>query len=189
LNFEEKTIQRHEIYKGRIIHVVKDEVELPNNLGVSKRELVFHPGGVVIIPITKEGKMVFVKQFRKPLEKVLLEIPSGKIELDEYDDLESAAKRELEEETGYLARKFYKLKETYMTPGFCNEVLHFYFATDLEKQLNPRPKDKDEVLEVYELTFEEAKQAEKSKLIHDAKTVIALQIWEIERLRGNLNEW
>jgi ADP-ribose pyrophosphatase len=188
LDFEEKTIQRREIFKGRIIHVVEDEVELPNNLGIAKRELVFHPGGVVIIPITNEGKMVFVKQFRKPLEKVLLEIPAGKIEVDEYDDLESAAKRELEEETGYQAKIFYKLTEIYMTPGFCNEILHFYFATDLEKQKNPRPRDKDEVLAIYELTFEEAKQAKKDKLIHDAKTVIALQLWEIKRLRGKLNE-
>jgi ADP-ribose pyrophosphatase len=188
LNFEEKTIQRNEIFQGRIIHVVEDEVKLPNNLGIAKRELVFHPGGVVIIPITKKGKMVFVKQFRKPLEKVLLEVPAGKIEIDEYDDLESAAKRELEEETGYQAKKFYKLLATYMTPGFCNEILHFYFATDLKMQSNPRLRDKDEILEIYELTFEEAKQAEKDKLIYDAKTVIALQLWEIKRLRGSFNE-
>jgi ADP-ribose pyrophosphatase len=188
LDFEEKTIQRREIFKGKIIHVVEDEVKLPNNLGVTKRELVFHQGAVAVIPITKKGKMVLVKQFRKPLEKTLLEIPAGKIEIDEYDDLEFAAKRELEEETAYQAKKFCKLTEIYMTPGFCNEILHLYFATDLEKQVSPRPKDKDEILEIYELTFEEAKQAEKDKLIYDAKTVIALKFWEIKQLRG-IYEW
>ncbi len=73
-DFEEKTIQRNEIFHGKIIDVVVDDVSLPNG-GTSKRELVFHPGGVAVIALTSENKMLFVRQFRKPLERVILEIP------------------------------------------------------------------------------------------------------------------
>ncbi|SJZ99403.1 ADP-ribose pyrophosphatase [Pilibacter termitis] len=186
-DFEEKTIEREEIFDGFVIKVARDTVELPNNLGTAKRELVFHPGGVTVIPITPEGKIVLVKQFRKPLEKVILEIPAGKIEPDEYDDLENAAKRELEEETGYKANTFEKLTEVYLSVGFCDELLRFYVATDLEKVENPRPKDEDEILELYELTYEEAKQAEREGLICDSKTVMALMYWEIWRLQGKMS--
>ena len=78
-DFEEKTIHRNEIFHGNIIDVCVDEVQLPDG-SQSQRELVFHPGGVAIIAITDEDKMVFVKQFRKPLESVILEIPAGKID-------------------------------------------------------------------------------------------------------------
>ena len=78
-DFEEKTIVRNEIFHGKIIDVVVDDVALPNG-GTSKRELVFHPGGVAVIAVTEENKMIFVRQFRKPLEKVILEIPAGKID-------------------------------------------------------------------------------------------------------------
>jgi len=185
LNFEEKTIKRREIFNGRIIHVVEDEVELPNNLGKSTREIVFHPGGVCAIPITKEGKIVLVKQFRKPLEVVTLEIPAGKIEIEENDNLEEAAKRELEEETGYSAKTFYKVVECYLSPGFSNELLHFYFATDLKLEKNPRPRDADEVLEVCELTLAEAKKKIKIKEICDSKTIMAIWFWELQILRRN----
>jgi len=182
-DFEEKTIVRKEIYDGKIIKVAVDKVELPNNAGTSYRELVFHPGGVCVVPITKEGKIVLVEQFRKPLEKVILEIPAGKLEKGEAADLENAAKRELEEETGYKPGNFYKLTETVMSPGFCDEELHIYMATDIEKVENPREMDEDEVIVVYELTLEEAKQAKKDGRICDAKTEIGLMAWEMELLR------
>ncbi|MDR0922365.1 MAG: NUDIX hydrolase [Lactobacillales bacterium] len=183
-DFEEKTLSRREIFKGKIIEVVEDEVELPQGLGIAKRELVFHPGGVTVIPITKENKIVLVKQFRKPMEKVLLEIPAGKIEAGEYDDLEAAAKRELEEETGYQAGTFEKITEVYLSPGFADELLRIYYATDLTKVEHPRAQDDDEVIELYELTFEEAKKAERDGLICDAKTVLALAYWELKMLKA-----
>ena len=86
-DFEEKTLQRREIFKGKIIDVFLDDVALPTG-GTAKRELVFHSGAVAMIPLTAEGKIVLVKQFRKPLEQVILEIPAGKIDPGEENQLQ-----------------------------------------------------------------------------------------------------
>ncbi len=181
-DFEEKTIQRKEIFKGKIIEVFLDDVALPIG-GTAKRELVFHHGGVGIIPITKENRMIMVKQFRKPLEKVVLEIPAGKIDPGEGQHPEKTASRELEEETGYRAESLKYVAEMYLSPGFSNEKLYIYAADKLEKVENPRPQDDDEVLELYELTLEEAKQAITDGLICDAKTIYAVQYWELMQVK------
>lgn len=182
--FEEKTVSRELIYKGNIIDVVIDEVELPNGK-IGKRELFFHPGAVAMIPITKENKILLVKQFRKPLEKIILEIPAGKIEPGEQNQLLEAAKRELEEETGFRSEQISCVQSMYLTPGFANEYLHVFYAEGLEKVENPRPQDEDEVLELYELTLEEAKEKMMSGQICDAKTIFAIMYWELKQLQKN----
>lgn len=174
--FEEKTTHREVIYKGKIIEVVVDDVLLPNG-NVSKRELVFHNGAVGIIAVTSENKLILVRQFRKVLEKSILEIPAGKIELDELDPLETA-KRELEEETGYQANHIKEITRFIASPGFCNEELVLYEATDLVKLENPLPLDEDEFLEIVELTLEEAKEKITTGEICDAKTIYAILYWE-----------
>ncbi|MBL1225326.1 NUDIX domain-containing protein [Enterococcus sp. BWR-S5] len=179
-DFEEKTLSRQEIFKGKIIDVAVDEVQLPDG-STAKRELVFHPGAVAIIPITAEDKLMMVKQFRKPLEKVILEIPAGKIDPGETIPIETA-RRELEEETGYRAHVLEPVAEMYVSPGFANELLHIFYAEGLTKVENPLAQDEDEVLELYELTLEEAKQEIKSGLICDAKTLFAVQYWELMKL-------
>ena len=131
-DFEEKTIQRNEIFHGKIIDVVVDDVSLPNG-GTSKRELVFHPGGVAVIALTSENKMLFVRQFRKPLERVILEIPAGKIDPGEGARPDLTGARELEEETGYRAKTLEHVSSMYLSPGFANELLHVYYAKELEK--------------------------------------------------------
>ncbi|MDU5335981.1 NUDIX hydrolase [Enterococcus sp.] len=181
-DFEEKTLNRKELFKGKIIEVYLDDVALPMG-GTAKRELVFHHGGVGIIPITKENKIIMVKQFRKPLEKVVLEIPAGKIDPGEGQHPEKTALRELEEETGYRTEKLTYINEMYLSPGFSNEKLYIYAATDLVKVENPRPQDDDEVLELYELTLEEAKQAIQEGSICDAKTIFAVNYWELLQCR------
>ncbi|MBM7690042.1 ADP-ribose pyrophosphatase [Enterococcus ureilyticus] len=185
--FEEKTISRKEIFKGHMIEVVLDEVQLPNG-ETSTRELVFHPGAVAIIPITADNKMIMVKQFRKPMEKVLLEIPAGKIDPGEQDNPKETAERELEEETGYRANEFTFVTSMYVSPGFANELLHIYFAQDLVKVPNPRPQDDDEILELYTITLDEAKAEIASGLICDAKTIFAVQYWELQQLKQQLKE-
>ncbi|MEG0254688.1 MAG: NUDIX hydrolase [Vagococcus sp.] len=175
--FEEKTIKREMIYNGKIIDVVVDDVLLPNG-GTSKRELVFHNGGVGILAITKEKKMIFVKQFRKVLEKSILEIPAGKIEKDETDPLKTA-KRELEEETGYQCKKIEEIARFVPSPGFCNEMLYMYEAKELIKIDNPLPQDEDEFLELIELSLEEAKEKVATGEICDAKTMYAILYWEL----------
>ena len=185
--FEEKTISRQEIFKGRMIDVVLDEVILPNG-ETSTRELVFHPGAVAVIPITADNKLIMVKQFRKPMEKVLLEIPAGKIDPGEHDYPKETAERELEEETGYRANQLTFVTSMYVSPGFANELLHIYLAEDLEKVPNPRPQDDDEVLELYTLTLDEAKAEIATGLICDAKTIFAVQYWELQQLKKLLKE-
>lgn len=185
--FEEKTISRKEIFKGHIIEVVVDEVKLPNG-ETGTRELVFHPGAVAVIPITDDNKMIMVKQYRKPMEKVILEIPAGKIDPGEQNHPKITAERELEEETGYRANQFSLVTSMYVSPGFANELLHIYFAQKLEKVPNPRPQDEDEVLELYRVTLDEAKAAIASGLICDAKTIFAVQYWELEQLKERLKE-
>lgn len=185
--FEEKTISRKEIFKGHIIDVVLDEVLLPNGQ-TGTRELVFHPGAVAVIPITADNKMIMVKQFRKPMEKVLLEIPAGKIDHGEHDHPKDTAERELEEETGYRANKITFVTSMYVSPGFANELLHIYYAEDLEKVPNPLPQDDDEVLELYTMTLDEAKAEIASGLICDAKTIFAVQYWELQQLKKQLKE-
>lgn len=185
--FEEKTISRKEIFKGHMIDVFLDEVQLPNG-EMSTRELVFHPGAVAIIPITADNKMIMVKQFRKPMEKVLLEIPAGKIDPGEHDNPRVTAERELEEETGYRANRFTFVTSMYVSPGFANELLHIYYAQELEKVPNPRPQDDDEILELYTVTLDEAKAEIASGLICDAKTIFAVQYWELQQLKEQLKE-
>lgn len=181
--FEEKTIKRETLFTGKIIEVALDEVALPMG-GTAKRELVFHPGGVGIVAITPSEKMLFVRQFRKPLERVILEIPAGKIDPGEGSHPEVTGARELEEETGYRPQKMTKLASMYLSPGFANEMLHLYLAEGLEKVENPRAMDEDEVLEVYELTLDEALERMKTGEICDAKTIYAIQYWQLALAKG-----
>lgn len=129
-----------------------------------------------------------VKQFRKPLEKVTLEIPAGKIDPGEQDVPFETARRELEEETGYQAQILEPVTSMYVSPGFANELLHLFYGEKLTKVENPLPQDEDEVLELYELTLEEAKQEIENGLICDAKTLFAVQYWELMQLKRKLEE-
>lgn len=169
--FEEKTIQSKQIFNGRIISLQVDEVELPDG-NRSERELVKHPGAVAVIAITKEGKIVLVKQYRKPLERSLVEIPAGKIEPDE--DPKRTALRELEEETGYTTKDLTYVTSFYTSPGFADEIIHLYYANDLEVLKEKVAGDEDEFIEIIELSLEEAEQYVQEKQIYDAKTVYAI---------------
>jgi ADP-ribose pyrophosphatase len=171
--FYEKTISSQPIYDGRIIKVKVDEVLLPNGR-TAKREIVNHQGAVAVLPLTTDGRMVAVRQFRKPLERTIVEIPAGKLEPGE--EPLACAKRELEEETGYQAAKYDHLSSFYTSPGFADEIMHLYVATGLTKG-ESRP-DEDEFVEVLELTLEEAKELHRTGEICDAKTVAALFAWE-----------
>lgn len=135
----------------------------------SKRELIRHTGAVGIIPITKENKIVFVKQYRKPLEKVLVEIPAGKLE--DGEDPEMTALRELEEETGYRTDSLKFVASFYTSPGFADELMHLYLTEDIEPVEDAAAGDEDEFVERVELTLDEAKQYVKDQRIHDAKQI------------------
>ncbi|MBZ8175818.1 NUDIX domain-containing protein [Staphylococcus delphini] len=170
MHFEEKTISKESIYKGKIIEVEKHQVSLPNN-ETAYREVVKHNGAVAICALTPDQQVILVKQYRKALEQELLEIPAGKLEPGE--DRESAAMRELEEETGYKAKKLTLIGEVYGTPGFSNEKISVYFADDLvEGEVN---LDEDEFVEKVLYSLEDVKKAVEARTIEDAKTFIAFQ--------------
>ncbi|WP_323700952.1 NUDIX hydrolase [Staphylococcus pseudintermedius] len=170
MHFEEKTISKESIYKGKIIEVEKHKVSLPNN-ETAYREVVKHNGAVAICALTPDQQVILVKQYRKALEQELLEIPAGKLEPGE--DRESAAMRELEEETGYKAKKLTLIGEVYGTPGFSNEKISVYFADNLvEGKVN---LDEDEFLEKVLYSLDDVKKAVEARTIEDAKTFIAFQ--------------
>ena len=179
-NFEEKTIHTKKIFEGSIIDLQVDEVSLPNGK-VSKREIVKHPGAVAIIAITEDKKIVLVKQYRKPLEKHLIEIPAGKIDNNEQPLV--AAIRELEEETGYTTKELSFVTSFYTSPGFANELVHIYITDTLEKLETPVAGDENEFIEIIEVTLDEAKRYVEDEEIHDAKTNYAiLYLHALERM-------
>jgi ADP-ribose pyrophosphatase len=169
MDFTEKTIHSEKIFSGRVINLRVDTVQTPNG-GNSTREIVEHPGGVGIIPINEKNEVLMVRQFRKPVEEVCLEIPAGKLNYGE-DPLECGI-RELEEETGYKAKNVQSLGNFYTTPGFSNEVLHIYMATGLYKgELN---LDEDEFVEVEAIPLNKLHDMVMSGEIRDAKSIIAI---------------
>ncbi|WP_405101311.1 NUDIX hydrolase [Oceanobacillus sp. FSL H7-0719] len=170
-NFEEKTINTKKIFEGKMIDLQVDEVSLPNG-EVSQREIVKHPGAVAVIAITKDNKIVLVKQYRKPTEKTLVELPAGKI--DQNEQPLAAAIRELEEETGYTTKELNFVTSFYTSPGFANELIYIYITDTLEKLETPVQGDDDEFIEILELSLDEAKQYVEEEKIHDAKTNYAI---------------
>jgi ADP-ribose pyrophosphatase len=179
--FEEKTISSEMLYKGKIINLQVDEVELPDG-NTSKRELIKHPGAVAVIALTDEGKIVMVEQYRKALEKSIIEIPAGKLEAGEEPSV--TAKRELEEETGYGCKQLDHIISFYTSPGFADELVHIYFAKGLYVLENAKAADEDEFVELIEITIEEAIQLMKRQRIYDAKTAYAIQYLQLQAGQG-----
>jgi len=166
MEYFEKTIKEKEIYNGQIISLKVAEVEVPNNIK-ALRELVSHPGGVGILAYIDKDTILLVQQFRKPFEKVMLEIPAGKLEKGENP--EECGRRELEEETGYLAKKFTYLGRIVSSPGFCNEVIHLFKATEL--YCGKIGGDQDEFISLHKIKKEKVLQMIKNGDIVDAKTI------------------
>ena len=179
MEFEEKTVKRTEIYQGPIFKVVQDQVELPEGKGQAQRDLIFHNGAVAVIALTPENKLILVKQYRKAIEATSYEIPAGKLEVGENADPHAAALRELEEETGYTGQ-LELVYDFYSAIGFCNEKIKLYKASQLTKVENPRPQDEDETLQLFEVSLEEANQLLQNGDTCDAKTIMALQYWEMQ---------
>ncbi|MGX6978427.1 NUDIX hydrolase [Vagococcus elongatus] len=180
-DFVETTVSRENVFNGKIISVAVDQVVLADGTQ-AERELVFHPGGVGIIAITEDEKLILVKQFRKPFERTMLEIPAGKIERDEKDPRKTAI-RELEEETGLGCSSMEAIYDFSLSPGFANEILYLYQAKGLYPVARPADQDEDERIELQFVTLAEAKELIKSKAIFDSKTIMAIQYWELEQLR------
>lgn len=176
-NLEEKTIHSEEIFSGKIISLHLQDVELPNGKQ-SKREIIKHPGAVAVLAITDDNKIVMVEQYRKALERAIVEIPAGKLEGGEEPEL--CARRELEEETGYACESLELLISFYTSPGFADEIVHLYVAKGLTKMEDSAALDEDEFVNLEEITLDEAIQYVKEQKIYDAKTAYAVQYLQLQ---------
>ena len=166
----ERKIKSDLIYDGKIIKVFRDEVMTASDKK-TYREVVRHRGGVGVLALI-DDKILLVKQYRYPNACYTLEIPAGKLEQDE--DVEQCALRELEEETGYRSNYAFLISKFLPTPGYSDEWLHIYEAKNLIKVDNPLPGDEDENIEVIMMDIKEAYRCVIDGQIVDAKTVIAI---------------
>lgn len=169
MNLNEKTLEEKLIYKGKIITLSCDKIELPNGKEAS-REVIRHSGGVGIVALSENDEVFLVNQFRYPYKSELLEIPAGKLNPGE-NPLE-CGKRELREETGATASEYTSLGRLLPSPGYTNEIIYMYLATGLsfgEMQL-----DDDEFLDVVKMPLKKAVEMVMSDELADAKTQIAL---------------
>ena len=161
--------EKSQIYSGRIVNLSVEKVALSDG-SVRTREVVHHPGAVAIIPMLSPDEVILIKQFRYCARKAIWEIPAGTLESGETPA--ACAKRELMEETGYRACKMKPLGGFYTSPGFCNEFLHLFLATELEV-CESKP-DSDELLEVHIVRMKEALRKIFEGEIVDAKTIVGL---------------
>jgi ADP-ribose pyrophosphatase len=173
---ELKLLQRDVLYTGKVFDLIVDQVEYPSGKkGV--REIAHHPGGAVVVPMLDDGSVMMVQQLRYPFGKHILELPAGK--LNKGEDPELAARRELEEETGWIAVTFEKLTSIYTTPGFCDEELHIFIATGLTQSPDGHKREEGEQT----MTLHTFPLADAVKMVHDgklkdSKTIVGLLLAE-----------
>ncbi len=163
-------VDRKHLYSGKIVELIVDTVNIKGEDRV--REVVRHPGGVVILAELPDGRIPFVRQLRYPMNQVLLELPAGKLNRGEEPAVSAA--RELEEETGFRAISLKPVFSYYPTPGFCDELLHFFYTDELQQGSPNLEPDEDITVEFYRL--EEALEMTKGGQINDGKTLLGL-LW------------
>lgn len=173
-----QVISSQERFHGRVFAVRTDEVRYPDG-ATHAVDVVEHGGSAAIVAVTADDKIILVQQYRHPLKRSIWEIPAGRFDPGETPG--EAALRELAEETGYRARSSRALGAVAMTPGFCDEIIHFVHAWDLEP--GEQSLDEDERVEVGVFTVEQAQRLAETGQIADAKTLLAL-FW----FRGNRGE-
>lgn len=166
---KEKRIHRKSVFNGHLVQVYLDEVQLAGKL--AQREVVLHQDACAIIPVTADRQVLFVEQYRYAIEQVLLELPAGKVDFGEEAD--ACARRELEEETGYIG-DLIPIGAVYTSPGFCNELIHLYIAKNLVK--TKQYLDEGEFLNVVSIPLEEIWKLIKQGQVTDAKTLAAFTL-------------
>lgn len=165
----ETTISQEYKYNGKIVNLRVDVAQLPNGKQ-AKREVVEHPGGVTVVALTDKNEIVFVRQFRYPYMVEMLEIPAGKLEKGENPFC--AGVRELQEETGAVADRYFDLGKFFPTPGYCAEIIHLYAATGIE--FSQQNLDEDEFVNVEIIPLEKAVEMILCGEIRDGKTQAAV---------------
>ncbi len=178
---EFRRIKRELVYKGAIIDVYRDHVEIPNG-NVARWDYIHHRGAAAVVPVTADGKLLMVRQYRNALDRYTLEIPAGGLDQADEPTLHCAA-RELEEETGYKSQDLDLLLTIRTTVAFCNEKIDIYVAHNLEK--TKQHLDEDEFVDVVVCTVEELVQKIYRGEIEDSKTVAAILAYKDKY--GNLS--
>ncbi len=169
MRLEEEKLRTISCYHGVVVNTRLDQARLPDG-SLTLREVVEHPGGVAVLPLEKDGTVWCVRQFRYPFAETLLEVPAGKLEPGE--DPETAARRELSEETGLEAGELRYLGRHYCSPGYNSEILHIFLARDL-KHGRAHP-DRGEFLSVEKHTLSELTALALEGRLPDTKTAIAV---------------
>jgi len=170
LRLREKKLSSEDIFDGIILHVKRDQVLLPNG-STSVREVIRHIGAVCVIPVNDQNEVVVERQYRYPLDRVILEIPAGKLDAPDEDRL-SAIQRELREETGYSAREWTELGDFHPAPAYSDEYISMYLARDLHK--GEQELDADEFLDVYTVPLKDLVDDVMAGRISDAKTQVCI---------------
>lgn len=180
----EEKLSREELLRGRFLHIVRDTVRLPDG-GSATREFVLHPGAVAIVPILDDGRLVLERQYRHPVGGVMIEFPAGK--LDPGETRLACARRELLEETGYVAREWAFAFTMHPTVAYSDEFIDVWFARGLE--LQQAKLDEGEFIEVVTATPAEFLDWCRQGLVRDAKTLAAAP-WVQNVLAGDWKlEW
>ncbi|MCC7493173.1 MAG: NUDIX hydrolase [Fimbriimonadaceae bacterium] len=167
----ESTLTSQRIYDGRVVHLDVDQVALAKG-GQSVREVVRHPGAVMVVPVTADGRVVLVRQYRYAAGEALLELPAGTLDHPGEDPL-ACAQRELAEETGYQATQWRLLASFYTAPGFCTELIHCFLASDVTPGAVAEA-DADEDIELVMMPLSSAKTLARRGELRDAKTICGL---------------
>jgi ADP-ribose pyrophosphatase len=155
-------------FKGRKFDFEVNRLRLPNK-SEGEWECIRHPGGALALPVTADGKLILVRQYRFAVQGRLLEFPAGTVEINE-EPLETV-QREIQEETGYRAHQWDKLGEFFLAPGYSDEIIYAFLARDLEKLETPPPQEEDEDIEIVFFTPEELEAAIHQGQPIDAKTI------------------
>jgi ADP-ribose pyrophosphatase len=165
-----KVIDSRRVFDGKVLDVTVDTIQ--EGQIVYQRDVVRHPGSAVIVPVFADDSVALVKQYRHPAVRYLLEVPAGTLQDSERPEVGAA--RELEEELGVVAGKLEKLTEFFVSPGFCEEKMWVYLATELTE--TSQQLDEDELIEVVRVSFSEALEMITDGEIEDAKTIIGLML-------------
>lgn len=160
---------RTTLHRGKVFSLIRENVTLDNGV-TTDMEFVEHPGATAIIPMLNKSRVLLLKQYRHALRKYIWEIPAGTI--DPQESVITCAKRELIEETGYSADQWQKLGEITPVPGYSNEKIHIYLATELQPA--KQDLDRDEIIKVHEVEYSEAIEMIKTGKIQDAKSITGL---------------
>jgi len=175
----ETFVSSEEIFRGKLLHVVRDTVTLPNGRPAT-REYIKHPGAACIVAEFEDGKLLLERQYRYPMGKVMIEFPAGK--LDRGENPLVAAQRELKEETGYWARSWHTLGQMHPLIAYADEVIHIFHANGLVQ--GDAKLDQDEFLELFAATPDEIAAMIADNRITDGKTISAFCRWQLLRRPG-----